>query len=85
MLNLLDALYWMLRAAGICITIKKTLVLTSEDENQLQAIEGLDPETPQGLLRTVFFPNGKNFCLRGRSEHWDLNLSQFHQEVSTVK
>ena len=74
-------LYRKLHAAGIGITIKKTPVLTSEDENQLWALKILGPETPQGVLRTVFFLNGKNFCLRGGSEHWDLKLSQFCQEV----
>ena len=45
--NLLDALYRKLHAAEIGTTIKKTPVLTSEDENQLWALEVLDPETAQ--------------------------------------
>ena len=33
--------------------------------------------SPKALLRAVFFYNGKNFCLRGGTEHRGLNLSQF--------
>ncbi len=31
---------------------------------------------PRGLLRAVFYYNGKNFCLRGGEEHRGLKLSQ---------
>ena len=84
MQNLLDALICKLHAAGVGTTIKKTPVLTSEDVNQLWALKVLDPETPQGLLRTVFFLNGKNFCLRRGSEHRDSSQSQFREEVVDV-
>ena len=82
--NLLDALYRKLHAAGIGTSSKKTAGLTTEDEDKLWASKVLDPETPQGLLNCVFFLNGKNFCLRGGSEHCDLKISQLAREVVNV-
>ena len=83
--NLLDALYRKLHAAGIGTTSKKTPVLTIDDENQLWASKVLDPDTPEGLLKAVFFLNGKNFCLRGGDEHRNLKLSQLVREVVKVE
>lgn len=42
----------------------------------------LNCSTPQGLLNAVFFLNGKNFLLRGGSEHRFLKISQFSKNVS---
>ena len=36
----------------------------------------LGVDTPESLLRAVFYYNGKNFCLRGGKEHRALKLSQ---------
>ena len=33
-------------------------------------------DTPKGLLRCVFYYNGKCFCLRGGQEHRELGISQ---------
>ena len=41
----------------------------------------LSTNTPQGLLNTVFFSNGKNFILRGGEEHRYLRISQI-QNIS---
>jgi hypothetical protein len=82
--NLLDALYRKLHAAGVGTTSKKTPVLTMEDEKHLWESKALNPDTPEGLLRSVFFLNGKNFCLRGGAEHRDLKLSQLAREVVKV-
>ena len=79
--NLLDVLYRKLHAAGIGTSVKRTPVLTTDDEDRLWTSKVLDPDTPQGLLNCVFFLNGKNFCLRGGSEHRDLKLSQLTREV----
>ena len=55
-----------------------TQIITKEEENELweSGILGL-ATSPKALLRAVFFYNGKNFCLRGGTEHRDLKLSQF--------
>ena len=39
-----------------------------------KGVLGID--TPESLLSTVFYYNGKNFCLRGGKEHRALKLSQ---------
>ena len=44
----------------------------------------LNLTTAIGLLRAVFFYNGKNFCLRGGQEQRNLKLSQIHKETGTV-
>ena len=45
----------------------------------------LGTDNPKSLLRAVFFGNGKNFCLRGGSEHRDLRLSQIQQTENGYK
>ena len=39
----------------------------------------LGSDSPKSLLRTVFYQNGENLCLRGRSEHRNLKLSQLQR------
>ena len=41
-------------------------------------------DIPLGLLRGVFFYNGKHFCLRGGQEQRNLRLSQFSRETTVV-
>ena len=41
-------------------------------------------ENPWGLLRAVFFYNGKNFCLRGGKEQRGLKFSQLKREHRNV-
>ena len=38
------------------------------------------PASPKSLLNTVFYLNGKNFCLRGGEEHRRLTISQIVRE-----
>ena len=63
--NLLDALYRKLHSSGVGTSIKKTPVLTDEDEETLWTSGILDPETPQGLLNCVFFKRKKFLSQRG--------------------
>ena len=44
---------------------KVTPVLTQLEEDKLWESGVLNLNTPVGLLRSVFFYNGKSFCLRG--------------------
>ena len=46
---------------------------------QLWSTGVLNVETPKGLLKAVFFYNGKCFCLRGGIEHCNLGLSQLQR------
>ena len=82
--NTLDAYYRKLHKNGIGCATKKTELLTREDEEKLWQTGVLNPDTPQGLLKCVFFLNGRNFCLRGGAEHRDLKLSQLKREVVQV-
>ena len=56
--------------------MKHASIISTEEEEALweQGILGCD--NPKSLLRAVFYLNGKNFCLRGGSEHRNLKLSQ---------
>ena len=74
--NLLDSLYRRLHSEGVGCSVKKTEALTDNDEDSLWTAGILDPHTAEGLLNCVFFLNGKNFCLRGGLEHWNLSPTQ---------
>ena len=52
-------------------------IVTKEEENVLWERGGLNLNTPLGLLRAVFYSNGKVFCLQGGKEHRNLKISQF--------
>ena len=53
-----------------------TAIITKEEENLLWDQGAVGVETPESLLRAVFYYNSKNFCLRGGSEQRALKLSQ---------
>lgn len=53
--------------------------ISIEEEDQLWNSGVLKAEDPRGLLRSVFFMNGKCFCLRGGQEHRDLGVSQLQR------
>jgi len=48
--------------------------IMKEDRLWERGVINLD--MPVGLLKTVFFYNGKNFCLREQEEHRSLMISQ---------
>ena len=72
----LDNLFKDLRASGVGADSKHTEGISMDEEDLLWKSEVLNVGTPLGLLRAVFFYNGKCFCLRGGQEHRDLQLSQ---------
>ena len=74
--NYLDNLFRDLWARGVGWESKSAEVFSKEEEDQLWTVGTLSAETPKGLLRAVFYLNGKNFCLRGGVEHQQLKLSQ---------
>ena len=55
---------------------RQTEAFSREDEEALWESGALGCDTPKHLLRTVFFLNGKNFCLRGGAEQRNLKISQ---------
>ena len=72
----LDNLFKKLRGAGVGSSATHTEGISPEDEDLLWSSGVLNVETPLGLLRAVFYYNGKCFCLRGGQEHRDFKLSQ---------
>ena len=83
--NLCNFIFKKLHSKGIGALLKTTAVFSSDDEKKLWDTNVLNLETPIGLLRAVFFYNGKNFCLRGGAEQCNLKLSQFQTEVTIVE
>lgn len=82
--NVCDALFKQLHSKGIGTEAKATPVITVDDEDALWEKGILDLNTPKGLLRAVFFYNGKNLCLRGGQEQRNLRISQFARETVAV-
>ena len=73
--TVLDNHFKQLRKDGVGCEPKHSEVITKEEENLMWMTGILGTEAPRQLLRTVFYLNGKNFCLRGGQEHRDLKLS----------
>ena len=44
----------------------------------------MDLDSPKGLLRAVFFCNGRNFCLCGGQEQRNLKFSQLKRQTIMV-
>ena len=55
---------------------KKSEGFSREEEDRLWSSGALSTETPIGLLRAVFFLNGRNFGIVGGERHRQLKLSQ---------
>ena len=75
----IDNLGRQLRTEGVDAEVKHASIVTREEENVLWAADVLGTNNPTALLCAVFFLNGKNFCLRGGSEHRNLKLSQLQR------
>ena len=75
----LDNLFKCLRSEGVGAQSANTETISSEEENQLWASGVINVDSPKGLLRSVFYFNGKCFCLRGGQEHRDLGISQLQR------
>ena len=73
----LDNLFKSLRKEGVGCNSKHAEIITKEEESMLWGSNVINLSHPKGLLRAVFYYNGKNFCLRGGVEHRYLKLSQF--------
>ena len=67
------------------LDVKHTSIITEAEEERLWEMGILGCETPKALVRSVFFLNGKNLCLRGGQEHRDLRMLQFVREVDHWK
>lgn len=75
----LDSIYIKLTTDGVGAESSHTQSIAPDEKNQLWSTGVLNVETPKGLLKAVFFYNGKCFCLRGGIEHRNLGLSQLQR------
>ena len=73
----LDNLFKSLRKDGIGAEASHAETITPDEEDTLWETGVLNIDTPKGLLRCVFYYNGKCFCLRGGQEHRDLGLGHY--------
>ena len=73
----MESVFQALHSEGVGAVVKHAPLITKEEESLLWKRGILGDHTPLALVRTVFFMNGKNLCLRGGKEHRDLKLSQF--------
>lgn len=74
-MSTLDNLFKKLRSEGVGSSSAHTEGI-SREEDELWSSGVLNINTPLGLLRAVFYYNGKCLCLRGGQEHRCLKLSQ---------
>ena len=74
--NAMDRHFRMLREKGVGVERKQAEFISPEDERVMWEKGVLGTDTPRALLQTVFFYNGKSFCLRGQQEHQTLRMSQ---------
>ena len=79
-----DTVFKQLHSKGIGSTTKSASVLGPEEEKKLWDTGVLSVSTPTGLLRAVFFYNGKNFCLRGGAEQRNLKISQLYRQTRII-
>ena len=82
--NVCDSVFKRLHQKGVGSETKSTPVLTQLEEDKLWESGVLNLNTPVGVLRAVFFYNGKSFCLRGGQEQRGLKLSQITKSVESV-
>jgi hypothetical protein len=75
----IDNLFKCLCADGIGASLAHTESISKEEESQLWSSGVLNVDNPKGLLRSVFYLNGKYFCLRGGDEHRLLGMSQLQR------
>ena len=80
-----DTVFKQLHSKGIGSTTKSASVLGPEEEKKLWDTGVLSVSTPTGLLRAVFFYNGKNFCLRGGAEQRNLKISQLYRQTRIIE
>lgn len=75
----LDNVLRELRAQGMGATSRQTEAFSREEESMLWESGVLGIDNPKKLLRTVFYMNGRNFCLRGGEEQRLLKISQLQR------
>ena len=73
----MDSIFRSLLVKGVGARVKHASVITREEENLLWEQGVLNLNNPLGLLRAVFYSNGKVFFLWEGNEHRNLKISHF--------
>ena len=73
---IMDAYFRELHKDGVGAEVNHTSVISTDEECKLWEEGVLGVDTPESLLRAVFYYNGKSLCLRGGKEHRSLKISQ---------
>ena len=79
--NLCDSVFKKLHSKGIEAYLKTTVVLSADDEKKLWDTNVMNLKTPIGLLRVVFFCNGKNFACGVVLSSAILNYHSFREKL----
>ncbi len=79
--NTMEVVFQSLHEEGIGVEVRHVSIITEEEEERLWQLGVLGDTSPKTLVHSVFFLNGKNFCLRGGRDHRNLKLSQFVREM----
>lgn len=70
---------------GVSVQHSQAQVITLKDENKLWSMGIFGTHSPNSLLNTMFFYNGKNFMLRGVEEHFPLRFGQLVRQSARVR
>ena len=76
--RVLDSRYRDLHAKGVGTSRRQAEVVSEDEEELLWSSGQFSSDSPEGLLKAVFYYNGLNFVLRGGQEHRELKVSQFN-------
>ena len=75
----LDIHFRRLHETGLGRRVRHAEIMTKQEEETLWSQNILGTSSPHTLLNSVFYLNGKNFCLRGGEEHRKLKVSQLQR------
>lgn len=67
--GVMESVFQSLHREGLGTEVKHAPVISVEEEEKLWESKMLGDDSPEVLLCTVFYLNGKNLCLRGGQEH----------------
>ena len=72
-----DTVYRQLHSQGVGTEVRRTPIITPEEEEKLWSTGVVGCTNPKNLQRAVFYYVGKCFCVRGGEEQRKLGPSQF--------
>ena len=77
----MESMYQKLHKEGLDVQVKHASLITVEDEEKLLESKTLGDHQPEVLLRTVFYLNGRNLCLRGGPRFKVISICERRLEI----